>query len=308
MRWSNVTSGRSRGPEGGRSGPGAPVGAVGRRGEDPSRCTGRCCTSWPPRRRTATTSWSAFGGGSTGDLAGFVASTYMRGLPFVQVPTTLTAQVDSAIGGKTAVNLPEGKNLVGTFFQPRAVIADVELLATLADRDYRSGLAEVAKYGLALDPGVLEQLESDPAPVLARDPGALEPLVARCVGLKAATVAEDELRHRRALVPELRPHAGPRARAARGVRGAFPRRGDRDRDGVRRAAGRIPRGRPFRDSPRGPRDSWPRSGSRPMARCRPSTTSWRRSGSTRSSTAACGSCCWKTWGGRSSSTTCRPTG
>jgi 3-dehydroquinate synthase len=134
----------------------------------------------------------AFGGGSTGDLAGFVASTYMRGLPFIQVPTTLTGQVDSAIGGKTAVNLPEGKNLVGTFFQPRAVIADVELLATLAERDYRAGLAEVAKYGLAIDPELLRQLETDPAPVLARDPAVLEPLVARCVGLKAAAVTEDE--------------------------------------------------------------------------------------------------------------------
>ena len=134
----------------------------------------------------------AFGGGSTGDLAGLVASTYMRGIPLVQVPTTLTGQVDSAIGGKTAVNLPEGKNLVGTFFQPRAVIADVELLASLADRDYRSGLAEVAKYGLALDPELLAQLESDPAPILAREPAVLEPLVARCAGLKAAAVAEDE--------------------------------------------------------------------------------------------------------------------
>jgi 3-dehydroquinate synthase len=135
----------------------------------------------------------AFGGGSTGDLAGFVASTYMRGLPLVQVPTTLTGQVDSAIGGKTAVNLPEGKNLVGTFFQPRVVIADVELLATLADRDYRSGLAEVAKYGLTLDPELLEQLETDPGPILRREPATLEPLVARCVNLKATAVAEDEL-------------------------------------------------------------------------------------------------------------------
>jgi 3-dehydroquinate synthase len=134
----------------------------------------------------------SFGGGATGDLAGFVASTYMRGLPFVQVPTTLTGQVDSAIGGKTAVNLPEGKNLVGTFFQPRAVIADVELLASLSDRDYRSGLAEVVKYGLALDPDLLAQLETDPAPVLVRDSGTLEALVARCVELKAAAVAEDE--------------------------------------------------------------------------------------------------------------------
>jgi 3-dehydroquinate synthase len=134
----------------------------------------------------------ALGGGATGDLAGFVASTYMRGLPFVQVPTTLTAQVDAAIGGKTAVNLPEGKNLVGTFHQPRAVLADVGTLATLPDRDYRSGLAEVAKYALTLDTALLAQLEADPGPVLARDPGALEALVARCAAAKAASVAADE--------------------------------------------------------------------------------------------------------------------
>jgi 3-dehydroquinate synthase len=134
----------------------------------------------------------ALGGGATGDLAGFVASTYMRGMPFLQVPTTLTAQVDAAIGGKTAINLPEGKNLVGTFSQPEAVLADVDALTTLPDRDYRSGLAEVAKYALTLDGELLERLENDPAPVLARDVAALEELVARCVRAKAATVAQDE--------------------------------------------------------------------------------------------------------------------
>lgn len=134
----------------------------------------------------------ALGGGAVGDLAGFVASTYMRGMPFVQIPTTLTAQVDAAIGGKTAVNLPEGKNLVGTFTQPRAVLADVGALATLPDRDFRSGLAEVAKYALTLDLELLAELETDPAPVLAREPGALEPMVVRCVEAKARTVAHDE--------------------------------------------------------------------------------------------------------------------
>jgi 3-dehydroquinate synthase len=134
----------------------------------------------------------ALGGGAVGDLAGFVAATYMRGVPFVQAPTTLTAQVDAAIGGKTAVNLPEGKNLVGAFHQPVAVIADVATLATLPERDYRSGLAEVAKYGITLDLELLDQLERDPAPVLARDAATLEPLVARCVRAKAAVVAEDE--------------------------------------------------------------------------------------------------------------------
>jgi 3-dehydroquinate synthase len=134
----------------------------------------------------------ALGGGAVGDLGGFVASTYMRGMPVVQVPTTLTGQVDSAIGGKTAVNLPEGKNLVGTFHQPVAVIADVATLATLPDRHYRTGLAEVAKYALTLDVELLDRLEADPGPVLARNPEALEPLVARCVAAKARTVAEDE--------------------------------------------------------------------------------------------------------------------
>jgi 3-dehydroquinate synthase len=134
----------------------------------------------------------ALGGGAVGDLAGFVASTYMRGLPFVQIPTTLTAQVDAAIGGKTAVNLPEGKNLVGTFAQPIAVLADLDVLATLDERDYRSGLAEVAKYALTLDDELLALLESDPAPVLARDVVVMEDVIARCVAAKARVVAEDE--------------------------------------------------------------------------------------------------------------------
>jgi 3-dehydroquinate synthase len=134
----------------------------------------------------------ALGGGTVGDLAGFVASTYMRGTRFAQVPTTLVAQVDAAIGGKTAVNLPEGKNLVGTFFQPVAVLSDVDALATLPDRDYRSGLAEVAKYALTLDVELLARLETDPAAVLAREPDALTALVARCVAIKARTVAADE--------------------------------------------------------------------------------------------------------------------
>jgi 3-dehydroquinate synthase len=134
----------------------------------------------------------ALGGGAVGDLAGFVAATYMRGLPFVQIPTTLTAQVDAAIGGKTAVNLPEGKNLVGTFTQPVAVLADVDLLTTLDERDYRSGLAEVAKYALTLDDELLVTLERDPGPVTRRDPIAMERVIARCVAAKARIVAEDE--------------------------------------------------------------------------------------------------------------------
>ena len=134
----------------------------------------------------------ALGGGAVGDLAGFVASTYMRGVPFVQLPTTLTSQIDAAIGGKTAVNLPEGKNLVGTFAQPRAVLADLDVLKTLDDRAYRSGLAEMAKYALTLDGDLLALLETDPGPVIARDPAVLEDVIARCVRAKAGAVAADE--------------------------------------------------------------------------------------------------------------------
>jgi 3-dehydroquinate synthase len=134
----------------------------------------------------------ALGGGSTGDLAGFVASTYMRGIPFVQVPTTLTAQVDAAIGGKTAVNLPEGKNLAGAFHQPVAVLCEIGALATVPDREFRSGLAEVAKYGLTLDVELLDELERDPSPLLTRDAETLERVVTRCVRAKAACVGEDE--------------------------------------------------------------------------------------------------------------------
>jgi 3-dehydroquinate synthase len=134
----------------------------------------------------------ALGGGATGDLGGFVAATYMRGVACVQVPTTLLAQVDAAIGGKSAVNLPEGKNLVGTFAQPAGVVADVDPLRELPEREFRSGLAEVAKYALTLDDGLLERLETDAAPLLARDPEVLEEIVARCVAAKARVVAEDE--------------------------------------------------------------------------------------------------------------------
>jgi 3-dehydroquinate synthase len=134
----------------------------------------------------------ALGGGAVGDLAGFVAATYMRGVPLVQVPTTLTAQVDAAIGGKTAVNLPEGKNLVGAFHQPTAVLADVTTLASLPEREFRSGLAEVAKYGLTLDATILDLLERELGAIGERDPVVLEALVARCVRAKASVVATDE--------------------------------------------------------------------------------------------------------------------
>ena len=134
----------------------------------------------------------AVGGGVTGDLAGFVAATFARGLPCWQVPTTLVAQVDSAIGGKTGVNLAAGKNLVGAFWQPRGVFADIETLTTLPAREYLSGLAEVVKYGMIFDPGFFTWLEETRMPLRSRQPAALAHAVERSAAFKAAVVAEDE--------------------------------------------------------------------------------------------------------------------
>ncbi len=138
----------------------------------------------------------ALGGGVVGDTAGFAASVYYRGVDVVQAPTTLLAQVDAAIGGKTAVNIPEGKNLVGAFHQPIAVLADTSTLASLPDREYRGGLGEVAKYALLADPateqgGINALLREHTGAVLARDPGILGDLVAHCAGMKAGVVAAD---------------------------------------------------------------------------------------------------------------------
>jgi 3-dehydroquinate synthase len=134
----------------------------------------------------------ALGGGVVGDLAGFAAATYQRGVDYVQVPTTLLGQVDSSVGGKTAINHPQGKNMIGAFHQPRAVIADVATLDTLTDRELRAGLAEVIKHGLALDLAFFEWLEQAMDRLLARDPDALIRAVRRCCELKAAIVSADE--------------------------------------------------------------------------------------------------------------------
>ena len=143
----------------------------------------------------------AFGGGVVGDLAGFAAAIYKRGVDYVQVPTTLLAQVDSSVGGKTAIDVAAGKNLVGAFHQPRLVLADLEVLATLPDREMRAGYAEVIKYGLLGDFGFFEWLEAHGSQVLAREPEALAHAVARCVEMKAEIVAEDETEQgRRALL------------------------------------------------------------------------------------------------------------
>jgi 5-deoxy-5-amino-3-dehydroquinate synthase len=134
----------------------------------------------------------AIGGGVVGDTAGFAAAIYHRGIDVVQVPTTLLAQVDAAIGGKTAVNLPEGKNLVGAFHQPVAVLADTTTLQTLPAAEFRSGLGEVAKYALMPQGGaIVDLLRLRTDRVLARDPEVLEELVAECAAIKAAVVAGD---------------------------------------------------------------------------------------------------------------------
>ncbi|MDQ4064681.1 MAG: 3-dehydroquinate synthase, partial [Actinomycetota bacterium] len=132
------------------------------------------------------------GGGVVTDLTGFVASTYHRGIRCAYVPTTLLAQVDASIGGKTAVNLPEGKNLVGTYHHPLAVVCDVRTLGSLPDKEFVSGLAEVAKYGFIQDPDLLDLIEADADRLRARDPALLEEIVTRCVAIKAAIVAVDE--------------------------------------------------------------------------------------------------------------------
>jgi 3-dehydroquinate synthase len=134
----------------------------------------------------------ALGGGVVGDLAGFVAACYQRGIDFVQVPTTLLAHVDSAVGGKTAVNHPGGKNLIGAFHQPRAVIADTDLLRTLPDRELSAGLAEVIKYGLIRDAAFFSWLEEHIDELLAREPAALAYAIRRCCEIKAEIVGRDE--------------------------------------------------------------------------------------------------------------------
>ena len=134
----------------------------------------------------------AFGGGVIGDLAGFVAAVYKRGIPYVQFPTTLLAQVDSAIGGKVAVDLPIAKNLIGAFYQPRLVISDTSLIKSLSPRQISSGLGEVIKYGVIKDRELFEFLESDYKKVLKADPSSLEYIVSRASRIKAAVVSKDE--------------------------------------------------------------------------------------------------------------------
>jgi 3-dehydroquinate synthase len=148
-----------------------------------------CLAEAQADRRTLVT---AVGGGVIGDLAGFVAATYNRGLPLFMVPTTLLAMVDSSVGGKVAVNHPRGKNLIGSFHQPVAVWIDTAFLDTLPDREYRSGLAEVVKYGVILDAEFFTYLEDHADAILRRDPEAVRHVVARSCSLKADVVQRDE--------------------------------------------------------------------------------------------------------------------
>ncbi|MEO8449894.1 MAG: 3-dehydroquinate synthase [Gemmatimonadota bacterium] len=134
----------------------------------------------------------AVGGGVVGDLAGFVAATYLRGIPYVQVPTSLVAMVDSAVGGKTGVNTPAGKNLVGAFHPPVAVYADPNVLTALPGRFFREGLVEALKHGVVADPSYFEWIEANADALRARDPAALTTLVRRSVRIKAAIVSQDE--------------------------------------------------------------------------------------------------------------------
>lgn len=134
----------------------------------------------------------ALGGGVIGDMAGFAASCYQRGIDYVQIPTTLLAQVDSSVGGKTAVNHPKAKNMIGAFYQPRCVIADTSTLATLPDREYRAGIAEVVKYGLVHDAAFFQWLEANAAALLARDDAAVIHAIRRSCEIKAQVVGIDE--------------------------------------------------------------------------------------------------------------------
>ena len=134
----------------------------------------------------------ALGGGVVGDIAGFAAAIYQRGVPFVQVPTTLLAQVDSSVGGKTGINHPLGKNMIGAFWQPRAVLIDTAVLATLPDRELRAGLAEVIKYGAIRDAEFLAWLEANMPVLLAKDAAALTRAIHRSCAIKAEIVAADE--------------------------------------------------------------------------------------------------------------------
>ncbi len=144
------------------------------------------------RKHNRGTTVIALGGGVVGDLAGFAAASYQRGVNFIQVPTTLLAQVDSSVGGKTAVNHPLGKNMIGAFYQPRCVLIDTSTLASLSERDYLAGLAEVLKYGVIYDGAFFNWLEDNQTKLVAREPEVLRHAIVESCRIKALVVAEDE--------------------------------------------------------------------------------------------------------------------
>ncbi|MCR4412887.1 MAG: 3-dehydroquinate synthase [Thermoguttaceae bacterium] len=162
---------------------------------EPSKSVATAAALWEKLLQLGTDRKSvvvAVGGGVIGDLAGFVAATFARGIPFFQVPTSLLAQVDSSVGGKVGINLPEAKNMVGAFLQPQGVLIDTATLETLPEREYRSGLGEVVKYGVILDADFFAYLETNVAGLLDRHPEVLSFTIARCCRLKADIVEQDE--------------------------------------------------------------------------------------------------------------------
>ena len=175
----------------------------------------------------------ALGGGVAGDVAGFVAASYMRGIDFIQIPTTLLAQVDASVGGKTGVNLASGKNLVGAFHQPLLVLIDPQTLNSLPDREYRAGLFEVIKHGIIRSRDLFDFMDEYRENVIVRQPAALERIISESVRIKADVVRQDEREG------DLRPHAWPRSRSRNRLQALSARRGDRLGHGRRGPAGRI---------------------------------------------------------------------
>ena len=167
----------------------------------------------------------AFGGGIVGDVGGFVAATFMRGINYVQVPTTFLAQVDSSVGGKVGVNLPEGKNLVGNFHQPRAVFADIGVLGTLPDRELRAGLMESVKAGFIRDRALVRFMEEHAEEILARDPKSLERVIAASIRMKADVVRKDEREGGLRMILNLGHTVGHALEQATRVQGDAARRG-----------------------------------------------------------------------------------
>ncbi len=226
----------------------------------------RSPTGWPATARVL-----ALGGGVVGDMAGFAAAAYQRGIDFVQVPTTLLAQVDSSVGGKTGVNHPGGKNLIGAFHQPVAVIADTNTLETLPPRELRAGLAEVIKYGLIYDAAFFDWLELNIDQLLAGDPQALTHAITPLLRDQGADRQQGRTRARRPGAAQSRSHLRARDRIRHGLRHLAARRGGRrghadgrgdvarvrlsDRRGRRATAGTAASGRSAAGGPRGDRRS-----------------------------------------------------